>query len=87
MIALRHQCNLVVPWNDPRRDIALKLEVQPHLFLVGILDTGAIATVMAGYQGHCGWASRSTKWSTWASACKPPRLGLCVSRAQRWSAS
>jgi ribosomal protein S18 acetylase RimI-like enzyme len=44
-----------VPWNDPRRDIALKLAVQPHLFLVGALGTSVIATIMAGYEGHRGW--------------------------------
>lgn len=55
VIALWHQCNLVVPWNDPRRDLALKLAVQPHLLLVGALDTSVIATIMAGYEGHRGW--------------------------------
>lgn len=55
VIALWHQCNLVVPWNDPQRDIALKIEVQPHMFLVGVLDTTVIATIMAGYEGHRGW--------------------------------
>ena len=55
VVALWHQCKLVVPWNDPHRDIALKLQVQPHLFLVGTLDTAVIATIMAGYEGHRGW--------------------------------
>ncbi|HEY0739346.1 MAG TPA: GNAT family acetyltransferase [Herpetosiphonaceae bacterium] len=55
VIALWHRCNLVVPWNDPQRDIALKMQVQPHMFLVGVLDTHVIATVMAGYEGHRGW--------------------------------
>ncbi|MBW4676655.1 MAG: hypothetical protein KME52_22380 [Desmonostoc geniculatum HA4340-LM1] len=34
VIELWHQCNLVVPWNDPKRDIELKFQFQPHLFLV-----------------------------------------------------
>ena len=55
VIALWHQCNLVVPWNDPQRDIALKLQCQPELFFVGALDTRIVATLMAGYGGHRGW--------------------------------
>jgi ribosomal protein S18 acetylase RimI-like enzyme len=55
VIALWHRCNLVVPWNDPRRDIRLKLQRQPDLFLVGTLDTDVPATIMAGYDGHRGW--------------------------------
>jgi len=34
VLALWHACNLVVPWNDPHRDIALKLAFQPDLFFV-----------------------------------------------------
>lgn len=46
---------MVVPWNDPHRDIRLKLQVNPEWFLVGILGDELIATVMAGYEGHRGW--------------------------------
>ena len=55
VIELWHRCGLVVPWNDPRRDIALKLQVQPHLFLVGTIQGRVVAVVMAGYEGHRGW--------------------------------
>src|SRR5579872_1166798 len=55
VVVLWHRCNLVVPSNDPRRDIRLKLEVQPDLFLVGALDDLVVATVMVGYDGHRGW--------------------------------
>ena len=48
-------CNLVVPWNDPLRDIRRKLRVQPELFLVGVATGELIASVMAGYDGHRGW--------------------------------
>ena len=48
-------CELTVPWNNPHKDIARKLQVQPELFLVGILDSNLIATVMGGYDGHRGW--------------------------------
>ena len=55
VVTLWGQCGLVRPLNDPRRDIARKLEVQPELFLVGTLGAQVIATVMAGYDGHRGW--------------------------------
>jgi ribosomal protein S18 acetylase RimI-like enzyme len=55
VIQLWTDCGLVVPWNDPRRDIQRKLQFQPELFLVGSLDGCIVATVMAGYDGHRGW--------------------------------
>lgn len=55
VIALWHACNLVVPWNDPQQDIQLKLQVQPELFLVGLVEFEVAATIMAGYEGHRGW--------------------------------
>ena len=48
-------CDLVRPWNDPRKDIRRKLRVRPDLFLVGVLDGQIVASVMAGYEGHRGW--------------------------------
>jgi ribosomal protein S18 acetylase RimI-like enzyme len=54
VIALWHACNLVVPWNDPARDIALKMQVNPELFLVAVEGTRIVGTVMAGYEGHRG---------------------------------
>jgi GNAT superfamily N-acetyltransferase len=35
VIELWMQCGLTRPWNDPAKDIARKLTVQPELFLVG----------------------------------------------------
>ncbi len=55
VVALWHECALVVPWNDPAQDIALKLQVQPELFLVGLHGDVVVATIMAGYEGHRGW--------------------------------
>ena len=48
-------CELTVPWNNFKKDIARKLQVQPELFFVGILDSNLIATVMGGYDVHRGW--------------------------------
>jgi ribosomal protein S18 acetylase RimI-like enzyme len=55
LVALWKMCELTVPWNNPHKDIARKLQVQPELFLVGILGNSLIATVMGGYDGHRGW--------------------------------
>jgi ribosomal protein S18 acetylase RimI-like enzyme len=55
LVALWQRCDLVRPWNDPHRDIARKLAVQPEWFLVGYMEGQLIASVMAGYEGHRGW--------------------------------
>jgi ribosomal protein S18 acetylase RimI-like enzyme len=57
VVSLWENCGLTRSWNDPRKDIARKLTVQPELFLVGSLDGVLVATVMAGYDGHRGWAN------------------------------
>jgi ribosomal protein S18 acetylase RimI-like enzyme len=57
VIRLWTECDLVRPWNDPRKDIERKLTVQPELFLVGELDAEVVASVMAGYDGHRGWVN------------------------------
>lgn len=55
VIELWKTCQLLVPWNDPAKDIARKLKVDADLFLVGELDGEIVATVMGGYEGHRGW--------------------------------
>lgn len=55
VISLWVECGMVVPHNNPKRDIEQKLKVNPEWFLVGILDEKLIATCMAGYEGHRGW--------------------------------
>jgi ribosomal protein S18 acetylase RimI-like enzyme len=55
VIALWTECGLVKPWNNPRRDIQRKLQVNPGWLLVGELDGTLVATCMAGYEGHRGW--------------------------------
>ena len=57
VIALWHECGLTRAWNDPRRDIARKLTVQPELFLIGTTGAGPIATAMVGFDGHRGWVN------------------------------
>lgn len=55
VISLWQRCDLIRPWNDPRKDIRRKLAVRPDLFLVGVLGGRVVACVMAGYEGHRGW--------------------------------
>ncbi len=55
VVQLWKDCGLVVPWNDPHRDIQRKLTMQPDLFLVGCSDGQIVASVMIGYDGHRGW--------------------------------
>ena len=55
VIEIWRKCDLVKPWNNPKRDIERKLEVDPELFLVGLVDNRVVATVIGGYDGHRGW--------------------------------
>jgi len=55
VVALWQACGLVVPWNDPRRDIARKLDDGVDGFFVGVEDGAVVASIMAGYDGHRGW--------------------------------
>ena len=55
VIDLWRRCGLMVPQNNPQKDIAAKRRCQPELFFVGVLADAVIATAMAGYDGHRGW--------------------------------
>ncbi len=44
-----------VQWNNPIKDIHLKLTIQSHLFIVALSDSKLIGTVMGGFDGHRGW--------------------------------
>jgi len=55
VVELWRQCHLVVPQNNPERDIKRKLQVNPEWFLVGAVGGKIVATCMAGYEGHRGW--------------------------------
>lgn len=57
VVQLWTECGLVVPWNDPRRDIRRKRKVQPEMFLVAYDEPEGriVGAVMAGYDGHRGW--------------------------------
>ena len=55
VIQLWHDCNLIVAWNDPVKDISRKLLVDRDLFLVVEFDGEIVGTIMGGYEGHRGW--------------------------------
>jgi ribosomal protein S18 acetylase RimI-like enzyme len=55
VISLWEAAGLTRSWNDPRKDIARKMTIQPESFLVAVLDGEVIGSVMAGYDGHRGW--------------------------------
>ena len=57
VVALWRDAGLVVPWNDPYRDIERKLTVQPELFLVAEHEGAVVGTAMVGYDGHRGWVN------------------------------
>jgi ribosomal protein S18 acetylase RimI-like enzyme len=54
VVSLWRACGLVVPWNVPADDIALKVAFQPDLFFVAVQDERIVGSVMAGYEGHRG---------------------------------
>jgi ribosomal protein S18 acetylase RimI-like enzyme len=55
VIALWQRCGLTRPWNDPAADIALARKVENAAMLVGRDDSGIIASVLVGHDGHRGW--------------------------------
>ena len=55
VVKLWQDCGLVMPWNDPAKDIQRKLRIQREMFLVGFLGTQLVGTVMVGFEGHRGW--------------------------------
>lgn len=55
VVELWRKCDLVVPQNDPVEDIEKKMNFQPNLFFIGLLDGKVIGSIMVGYEGHRGW--------------------------------
>ena len=55
VVDLWKRCSLVVPQNDPAEDIRRKLDFQPELFFVALLNDRVIGSIMVGYEGHRGW--------------------------------
>src|ERR1043166_4726847 len=70
VIALWRECGLVVPSNDPRKDIRRQRREDPGRFLVAERDGRIVGAIMFGYDGHRG----SVNYLAVAPACR--KLGL-----------
>ena len=55
VITLWKCCNLLVPQNDPKLDIKEKMNFQPALFFIGLVNNKLVSSIMIGYDGHRGW--------------------------------
>jgi len=55
VINLWNLCGLIVPTNNPEKDIELKMKFQPELFFIAESEGKIVGTVMTGYDGHRGW--------------------------------
>lgn len=56
LVALWRHCGLLRPWNDPFADIALaRRSASSALFVGSRGESGVIASVMTGSDGHRGW--------------------------------
>lgn len=55
VVDLWSKCSLTIPQNDPVVDIQKKVDYQPELFFVALLNGHVVGSVMAGYEGHRGW--------------------------------
>jgi ribosomal protein S18 acetylase RimI-like enzyme len=55
VVALWREAGLLRPQNDPVKDIARKMKVNPEWFLVAEHSARIIGTIMVGYDGHRGW--------------------------------
>ena len=64
VVSLWQRCDLVRPWNDPRKDIRRKLGVRPDLFLVGpngiVIDDDnrPLPNSANQYVAHCSWLNQ-----------------------------
>lgn len=73
VVDLWTRCNLVVPWNDPKRDIAFARSVTNADVLVAEDGGTVVASVMVGHDGHRGWI--------YYVAADPERRGAGLGRA------
>jgi ribosomal protein S18 acetylase RimI-like enzyme len=58
VVALWDACDLNVPYNDPKRDIALVRDSANAELFLGYLGAQLIGSVMVGHDGHRGWMYR-----------------------------
>jgi len=55
VIDLWDRCGLLRPWNNPGKDICRKLRANSDWFLVAVVGSKIVGSIMIGYEGHRGW--------------------------------
>jgi ribosomal protein S18 acetylase RimI-like enzyme len=55
VVELWKNCDILRCQNQPVEDIERKMNFQPQLFFIALLDGEVVGTVMVGYEGHRGW--------------------------------
>ena len=55
VINLWRKCQIIVPWNDPEKDILRKLLIKDDLFILAEKKKRIIGSAMGGYDGHRGY--------------------------------
>jgi ribosomal protein S18 acetylase RimI-like enzyme len=83
VVRLWELCDLIRPWNPPKRDIDFCLSSGHGALFVTEADDTIVGTVMAGHDGHRGWV--------YYVAVSPPqrRTGLgreLMAHAENWLA-
>ncbi len=48
---------MIVPWNDPDKDIDMKIAYHPQGILVAVINDVLAGSVMVCYEGHRGWVN------------------------------
>jgi ribosomal protein S18 acetylase RimI-like enzyme len=73
---LWRECRLVVPENDPAKDIRRKKNEHPELFLVALVNGKLVGSVMGGYDGHRG----AVNYLAVAHSCQRQGIGRMLMR-------
>ena len=55
VLELWKTCQLTQPWEEPTKHINHRIELNPDLFLVGVIDDKIVATVMGRCDENRGW--------------------------------
>ncbi len=80
VIRLWRDCALTRPWNNPQLDIERRLAIDDGLFLVGVVDEAAVATVMGGYDGHRGRVNYVAVAPAWQGHGFGRQMMACLER-------
>ena len=73
-VGLWHDAGLVVPWNDPRADLARALAGPSSTVLAATENGDLLGTAMVGHDGHRGWLY----YLAVASSCRRRGVGRAL---------